>query len=226
MKAILLCGIACVLYSFTSVSAQTQFPDSAQAIFNRAMNEINPRYSTWIRTTAVQVNEKKMTETEVKQITTTRWAVLGNISDHDIEALCFLVLMQASKSAQEDLKAIMAKVKAINEQKKKMREALAKMNEKNATISRIQLDSFKLLLIRQPSATTAKSTRAKPVTKAELDNVLDTMKSGLDSLSEQGEEQQLRMQMIMDRMTKADNAASSMLKKFSEVVNSIIANMK
>jgi hypothetical protein len=42
---------------------------------------------------------------------------LGNLADADIEALAFLVLMQASKSAQEDLKSIMDGVKAINEEK-------------------------------------------------------------------------------------------------------------
>jgi hypothetical protein len=47
-----------------------------------------------------------------------------------------------------------------------------------------------------------------------------------DSLSEMGEEQQLKMQMVMDRMTKADSAASNVLKKFSEISSQIIANMK
>jgi len=45
------------------------------------------------------------------------WSVLGDLNGGDIEALCFLVLMAASKSAQEDLKAIMAHVKAINSRK-------------------------------------------------------------------------------------------------------------
>ena len=45
-------------------------------------------------------------------------------TDGDIMAMAFIVMMQASKAAQDDLKAIMAKVKAINSQKKKMREAM------------------------------------------------------------------------------------------------------
>jgi uncharacterized protein YciI len=53
------------------------------------------------------------------------WAVLGNMQGADIEALCFLVLMEAAKSAQEDLKAVMAHVKAINNAKASQRESLA-----------------------------------------------------------------------------------------------------
>src|SRR5262245_14926183 len=47
-----------------------------------------------------------------------------------------------------------------------------------------------------------------------------------DSLSELGEEQQLRMQLVMDRMTKADAAASNLLKKFSDVQSQLIGNFK
>jgi hypothetical protein len=49
------------------------------------------------------------------------WGVLGNLGDGDIEAIAFLVLMHAAKSAQEDLKAIMAGVKAANAGKSRQR---------------------------------------------------------------------------------------------------------
>ncbi|HET8647636.1 MAG TPA: hypothetical protein VFO85_19210 [Vicinamibacteria bacterium] len=39
---------------------------------------------------------------------------LGQLPGEDIMALSFLVIMEAAKSAQEDLKAIMRGVKAIN----------------------------------------------------------------------------------------------------------------
>ncbi len=52
-------------------------------------------------------------------------AVLGDLNGADIEAVAFLVLMEAAKSAQEDLKAIMAHVKAINNAKAQERQALS-----------------------------------------------------------------------------------------------------
>jgi hypothetical protein len=49
---------------------------------------------------------------------------LGNLGDADIMALCFIVMMEAAKSAQEDLKAIMGGVKAINNAKAAQRKEL------------------------------------------------------------------------------------------------------
>ena len=53
--------------------------------------------------------------------------IVGVQSDADIEALAFLVLMEAAKSTREDLKAIMDGVKSINEAKEKMRDLLLVM---------------------------------------------------------------------------------------------------
>ncbi|MFL6228169.1 MAG: hypothetical protein ACJ741_05265 [Pyrinomonadaceae bacterium] len=50
------------------------------------------------------------------------FAVLGGLTDGDIEALVFLVLTQAAKSAQEDLKAIMDGVKDIDKEKDAIRQ--------------------------------------------------------------------------------------------------------
>jgi hypothetical protein len=67
----------------------------------------------------------KLLEATQETIAHTQWSVLGDLADADIQALAFLVLMQASKSAQEDLEAIMANVKAINSEKAKLRALLA-----------------------------------------------------------------------------------------------------
>jgi hypothetical protein len=244
MKAIFLCGIACVLYSFTSVSAQQQFPDNSEAIFNRAMNEINPRYTTWIRTTAVQVNEKNMSEAEVKQVTATQWAVLGSMNGQDIEALCFLVLMQAAKTAQEDLKAIMAHVKSINDQKSKLRGALATLNDKNQKVTRLRLDSLKLLsaqtqilqkqnnpgktqIVRTTNLDSLKFVRTTvPVSQSEIEAAKNKTKNDLDSMSEMGEMESLRLQMAMDRMSKMMSTLSNLLKKISSTGQNITQNLK
>lgn len=225
----LICFFALVVCTCTTVSAQRQiqFPDSSEAVFNRTMKEINPKYSNWIRSVAPQVNEKNMSEAEVKQLTTTTWSVLGSLNGQDIEALCFLVLMQASKSAQEDLKAIMAKVKSINEQKEKLRTAEAVLNEKNQTITRAQLDSFKLILNLQPGVQRVKTVPAnRLVSKTEINEMKDKMKDQKDSISEMGEMESLRLQMAMDRMSKMMSTLSNLLKKISDTAQSITQNLK
>jgi hypothetical protein len=61
---------------------------------------------------------------------------------------------------------------------------------------------------------------------ADLDTAANEQAREIDTLSEGGEEQQLKMQMIMDRMAKADTAAASAMKKFSDVTGQIISNLK
>lgn len=214
------------LYSFPFTTA-AQKPDTtgSAVLFHKIMAGINTKHVSWIKSTAKEVNEKNLPETAVK-IQATNYAVLGNINNADIEAMCFLVLMQAAKSAQEDLKAIMDKVKSINEQKKKMRKALATIQKKNTDISREQLDSFYLLLIKKPATTNTPAARTIPVTKMELDNLVDNMKTDLDSMSEMGEMESLRLQMAMDRMSKMMSTLSNLLKKISNTAEQITQNLK
>lgn len=63
----------------------------------------------------------------------TTYPNLGNLPDADIMALCFIVLMDAAKSAQEDLKAIMDGVKAINKEKDGLRSVSNTINKAGAS---------------------------------------------------------------------------------------------
>lgn len=104
---------------------------------------------------------------------------LGSMADGDIMALAFIVMMEAAKSAQEDLKSVMDGVKTINKQKQSLREST---------------------------------------------NAADKQK--LDSLSEMGEMESLRLQMAMDRKSKLMSTLSNLLKKESETSSNIIQNIK
>jgi septation ring formation regulator EzrA len=84
-------------------------------------------------------------------------------SDGDTTGLAFLVMMAASRSAQEDLRAIMAQIKAITDQKQKLRDLLDQRPERG-------VDAFSVLSVM--SAVT---------TKAELCRVIEEM--NLDSMS-------------------------------------------
>lgn len=57
---------------------------------------------------------------------------------------------------------------------------------------------------------------------------LEQLAGGTDagSLSDISQEQQLKMQMVMERMTKADSAASNISKKMFQTAQNIIQNMK
>ena len=134
----------------------------------------------------------------------------------DIEALAFLVLMAAAKSAQEDLRAIMGEVKAINEAKKKMRTSLDKKRGARHPRPR-QQGGLDLEAIFQLIATLYAKQLA-----AEVDELLGE----LDSVSELGEMESLRLQMAMDRLSKMASTLSNLLKKISDTSSQIVQNLK
>ena len=55
---------------------------------------------------------------------------------------------------------------------------------------------------------------------------LMSLRDRRDSLSELGEQDQLRLQMVMDRLAKLYTTLSNLMKKISETAQSIVQNMK
>ena len=122
-------------------------------------------------------------------------AIPGAAGTADIMGLAFIVVMESAKSAQEDLKAIMAGVKAINKEKEGWRAV-------------------------------AKTLNAYAAGKPEIDSAKETIKNKLDSLSEMGEMESLRLQMAMDRMSKMMSTLSNILKQMSDTSAAITQNLK
>lgn len=60
---------------------------------------------------------------------------LAGMGDGDIMALAFIVMMEAAKSAREDLKAIMDGVKSINKEKEAARKVANEINKSAASAS-------------------------------------------------------------------------------------------
>lgn len=134
------------------------------------------------------------------------WSVLGSMEGADIEAMAFLVMMQASKSAREDLKAIMAGVKAISDQKQKLRELLGDRQQEAA---RLDHDAF-----------------ARALMTMQVGSIADEIANDLDSMSEMGEMESLRLQMAMDRVSKMMSTLSNLLKKLADTQQAIVRNIK
>jgi uncharacterized protein YukE len=87
-----------------------------------------------------------------------------------------------------------------------------------AVIIRKDVVNLKLQLLRMSDSLT--------ITKKEIDNLVDKMKSDLDSMSEMGEMESLRLQMAMDRLNKMMSTLSNILKKISDTAQQITQNIK
>ena len=128
--------------------------------------------------------------------------------DADIESLVIIVMMEAHSSAQEDLKAVLDQIKAVTAQKKKVRAALKQQPDRGLDLLSVT------------------SLMSAVVMKSELDRVIDELKHDLESMSELGEMESLRLQMAMDRMSKMMSTLSNLLKKISCTASQITQNLK
>jgi hypothetical protein len=119
-----------LLLAFSFSAFATTIPADLEARAAALRNQATPAMLSWVheRGAALAKASGPVDVAAVRTSAQTSWAVLGSMQGADIEALCFLVLMEASKSAQEDLKAIMAGVKAINNAKSMQRQNTGKVD--------------------------------------------------------------------------------------------------
>lgn len=213
MKKALLLAILTTCFGIT-YSQQTEIPPRADTLYNHLMNAARLAIKNWVFSTAAKYKGKEVTKeqaiADVKQASNT----LGNLNDADIEAIAFLVLMQAAKSAQEDLKGIMGEVKKMNEDKVSQRQQANNIKQSSAQMK------------TQARAEYKKADSLKPLRSAAITMKATELKDKKDNMSDFTTKQQLRMQMIMDHRNKVYEAISNMMKKISETEQSIIGNLK
>lgn len=163
-----------------------------------------------------------------------------SLGDQDIEALAFLVLMQATSDMDKDLKAIMAEVQALNGAKQKLRELADKARKQvveNAGRKGTDRCAAPVCGGLQPAGAEATAalrrarvqvtlTPREPATVGELRAVADDVKGKLDSMNEMSEMTSLRLQMMMDRRSKFISTLSNIMKKISSTQDTLVQNLK
>lgn len=208
---LLLCFIANLSTAF---SQQTDIPPKADTLYNHLMSAARPAVKSWVINTAAKYKGKEVTREQAIADVNQSFSVLGNLNNADIEALAFLVMMQSAKSAQEDLKSIMSEVKKINEAKASQRQQVNNMKQSSAQMKTQARTEYK------------KADSIKPLSSVALAKQSTELKDKKDSMGELSEEQQLKMQMMMDRRSKAIQVISNMLKKVSDTEQTVIQNLK
>lgn len=184
-------------------------PAQYQAIHSQRMATLAPSLRQWV---VEEGRRRADSGPDIDEIAgAVRVRLAGqDFSAMDVNALVQMVLRESYRQTTEDLRAVMEEMKTVNEQERAQREAARKARQRQKESLR---DAYE-----QRSSTTSVE---RPL-QAKLAPIQDES----DSLSELSEEQQLKMQMYMDRMTKADAAMSNAMKKFSETSSTIVSNLK
>ena len=202
-----------LFYINVTAQANQDVSPKADSLFYKLMAAANPVKRNWVYKTAVKYRGKEITELKAMSEASNASAVLGSMTEGDIEAMAFLVLMQASKTGNDDLKTIMAEMKTVNN---------AKVNQRKQIQSNASTKNNIILKARDENAVVKKDT----LKRTSLNPNLRLQPSKKDDLNEMGEEQQLRMQMAMDRRSKMMEAISNLLKKIADTEDQIIQNIK
>lgn len=159
-------------------------------------------------TDRLQVQLRVLEESQVAVRQSARLVRAADAVGDDVDGVAFVVRIEASRPAQDDLSEIL-------EQARKLNAAEGKLNDsRNAATAKTSLDVESVLQLML--AVYAKS----------IETELETMQGRLDSLSELGEEESLRLQVAMDRLSKMMSTLSNILKKSSDVANAIVQNLK
>ncbi|MFZ1135592.1 MAG: hypothetical protein WAN69_11625 [Candidatus Korobacteraceae bacterium] len=166
----------------------------------------------------------------------------------DIEQMAFVVMMDAAKSAGQDLKMIMAEVKAITAAKNALRSLISKVGRDVAN-NAAQKDGVPPLDLSagmgsenayydapmplpDPESDSgvifvpAKLYNGQIITVAQLRCIQENLKSQLDSMNEMSEMTSMRLQMAMDRRSKLIETLSNIMKKISATGDTLVRNLK
>ena len=168
----------------------------------------------------------------------------------DIAELAFVVLIEAIRDADQDLRDIMAAIRAVTNAKAQLRKLLARVERdvaENTGASEGQLtfgpaglgglggeESYHHAALPVPDAGSAGGVRTVatdlhpgPVTtEAQLRAIRDGLRDRLDSMSAMSEMTSLRLQMAMDRRSKFVEALSNIMKKIDSTQETIVHNLK
>jgi hypothetical protein len=165
----------------------------------------------------------------------------------DIAELAFVVLMEATRDADQDLRDIMAGVRAVTHAKAQLRKVLARAERdvaENTGASDGQLtfgpdglgseESYHHAALPVPDPGSVGGVRALltdlhpgPVTtEDQLHAIRDDLRDRLDSMSAMSEMTALRLQMAMDRRSKFVEALSNIMKKIDSTQETIVQNLK
>lgn len=231
--------ITLCFFSF-SVTAQSKASPEAEAFFTKAMSQANSKHVTWVKSTAKNVNAKKLTEADVRS-QASKYAGLNSLANADVDALVLLVMMESSKEVYKDIKSMMEQMEQNRKRKDSIRNALqllAKREAENKEMPRYEFDSLSKLKTKtavkagpiqasqqrlNPNNTTA---RTEKISKAQATQLRKELTDKLDSISEMGKEDQLQLQRMMERKNQLESLISNNMKKISDSQNSIIQNMK
>ena len=162
----------------------------------------------------------------------------GGFAKQDVDAVAFMVMMQATQDNEEDLKAQMAALQAVNQQKAAERKLIEDLNSESAKGSQLGLPctspmcrslTSRVDSINQTNMNLGRPSRLQAgpnMSYQQVANLQLQLGQNLESMNELSDMNSMRLQMTMDRRSKFIQTLSNIEKKISDTSSAIVQNMK
>ena len=221
----------------------------SQRLAARIPGPARPRYEL-VRTEVLRA----MREPTVDLRAAAQAAVRGQFAGAagaDIETLVAMVLMEASRSAEQDLRVALAAMEQINQAKQAQRDQAQRLQEQERRLRTevrkdygaaaapallkvapkgprpvVRTPVLNLELPRLAPDLVHPPQPRQDLTAAQIEAELARAKGNLDDLSELGDLLQLRLQQAMDRRSKTLEVCSNILRKVASTEDSLLRNLK
>jgi hypothetical protein len=192
------------------------FPVAAEARAAQLNAKISPAARAWIQQEAKRESDSNdISEASARKAISGAGSAL-DFSKMSIEDAIVMIMMAISNDADNDMKQLLADAKETNTNKKALRD---KANEKKSEVKVTANTNLRMGLTTQsPSSFGANDAAAT--------NQIAVQKEGLDSIGEQSAPDQLKLQQYVDRRKKANETASNVMKKMSDISSTISGNLK
>ena len=205
------------------------------------MASLSPSLRAWVSTQA-RANLDSGADPDTDSIADAAQQRLAGqeFSKTDIDQLVQWVMMETARQADADLRDAMEQMRAANQQKARQREAAAAQKQSQAGVSAAARADYEsraqtrtVACVKAPCLPAMAATPPQPAqirlvapTGPNLASPPADSDQDKDSLSDMTETQQLRMQMLMDRRSKAMETLSNLMKKNADTQSAILSNLK
>ncbi|MEO5946286.1 MAG: hypothetical protein ABIP79_05680 [Chitinophagaceae bacterium] len=245
MKPILVSSLL-FLFAISSAVAQEKSSIEMETFYQNVMSKMNVRHVGWVKSIAKEANEKKLSIDDIRN-KAAAYTSTQNLSEPAMEFLIGLAGKLAQGGQKNQISQLQSSLNTLKDQKKKLINTIAQLEDKLKPVTKVQLDSVRLLSVQSREfVAKINSNTSEPakvvsrdkirvaktesvnqqVTQRAIDGQVFELKNDIDSLSETGEMISLRLQMYMDRHTKFMTTITNIFKKFSDTSSALIQNLK
>ena len=184
-----------------------ELPPEAESFYKKAMAEINPVHSNWVKQTASKLKGTKPGENKIKQLATEHASKNKVTNSASIDILVSLVLQQMYEEQKLDLVFMLNQVQQRNKEKQAQRELQQKMKAENASIR----DSLKNSFPIKPGTDSV----VAPVQKISKENT-DPSKKNIQVDLKTKEEQQKELEQNQEDLQEKIKDQKELLQRIME----------